>query len=241
MFGFFNKKSKKTSPHDIGARGSNAAIRAAAQEDCDWDEKKELLQGCLAAFDAGNHTNLRVFIMAYLEFKRTSGAIDKLENNTIDRGFTELITTPLLYLLERQQNPGELLDELSSDMSVYYRQIMLDLLLRQACVNNSWMMVPILLTAGADVNTGRSRPLASAATKSHIKIITLLLDANADIAQARAHVSSDKEKAFDLAIHAAQSSKSPFSATGSTVIEAPRLDITPAGRTVIKKPGDHKP
>lgn len=246
MFGMFNKKAKQPPllSRQTGAGFDMDNIRKAAQLDGDWDTKETLMQGCVAAFEDGRPENLRTFIMAYLEFKRGGGAVDRIETGGLDAGFENLISKPVLHLLERQQDPSAVLDTLSREMSVYYKQIMLDIVLRHAASTNSWMVVPVLITAGADVNAGRGRPLASAGREGHVKVVQQLLQAGANIDAARTHTSAKNMDVFEKTIRAAQSAQQgkPETARAAPAlsdertIEAPRLDIAPAGRTAIKKP-----
>ncbi len=238
MFGMFNKKSRKPPllSHETGAGFDMDDIKKAAQYDCDWDNKKTLMQGCLQAFENGRHENMRVFVTSYLEFKRQSGAVDRVETQGLDSGFDHLISKPIVQLLERQQDPQAVLDILSAQMSAYYKQIMLDIVLRHACSSNSWMVVPVLLQSGADANAGRGRPLSNAARQGHVKITTMLLQAGADIDMARSITEAKKLEAFDTTITAARKPATEDAPQPQT-LTVPRLDdIATPSRPVIKKP-----
>lgn len=178
-----------------------------------WEAKTSLLQGCITAFENGRPENLRAFIMSYLELRRADGTIAHIETGGLIKGLSELVGAPVMQLLEKQQDPTRALETLSADMSAYYRQIMLDISLRESARNNSWMVVPVLLAAGADVNAGRGRPLANAGTDQHIKIAEILLAAGADVDLARQTVvrlstshTGYNPDVFDATIHAAHAS-----------------------------------
>lgn len=240
MFGMFNRKSEKNAKKyplsfEAGAQGEAGEVYKSAQHDDDWDTKEKLLQGCIAAFEAGRPENLRSFIMGYLEFKRASGAVDKIEKGGLDGGFKGLVCKPVLHLLERQQEPQAVLDTLSAQMSPYYKQLMLDVVLRHACASNSWMVTPVLIAAGADVNAGRGRPLASAGREGHLKIVQILIDSGADIEMALDRTESKNLANFEKSILACKG-KAPAPETTQPQDSAPTLKITPAGRDTIRKP-----
>lgn len=243
MFGIFNNKASRAAKNyplsrEAGEKGLPADVHAAAQRDGSWDTKENLVQGCVAAFEKGHADNLRAFVMGYLEFKRAGGAVDKIETSPLDDGLVGLICKPVLHLLERQQHPAKVLETLTSAMSPYYKQLLLDVVLRHACVSNSWMVVPVLLEAGADVNTGRGRPLLNAARAGHVKIVTLLLQAGANIESARALTNNENKDPFEKSITACTGASAPTATpvATETVLQAPTLTITPAGRSTIKKP-----
>lgn len=240
MFGMFNRKSEKTAKkyplsYEAGAQGDAGEVYKSAQRDGDWDTKEKLLQGCIAAFEDGRPENLRSFIMGYLEFKRAGGGVDKVEKGGLDAGFEGLVCKPILHLLERQSEPQVMLDTICAQMSPYYKQLMLDVVLRHACASNSWMVVPVLITAGADINAGRGRPLASAGREGHLKIVRILLDSGADVAMAFDRTDAKNLAAFEKSILACQG-KTPAAETAPAQEIAPTLKITPAGRDTIKKP-----
>lgn len=245
MFGMFNKKADKAAKkyplsHEAGENGAPADVRKASQRDGDWETKHKLVQGCVAAFEDGRPDNLRAFVMGYLEFKRGNGNVDKIETGGLDGGFNNLICKPILHLLERQQDPTAVLATLTRDMSAYYKQLMLDIVLRHACSTNSWMVAPVLIDAGADINTGRGRPLASAGREGHVKIARLLIDAGADIDMARAVIEDKNKAAFEKTIAACATASAPEQKEDQ-VITAPTVKITAAGRDTIKKPQRPEP
>ena len=246
MFGMFNKKSKQPSPlsREVGLLGAAEAVYAASQINGNggWSCKIELMKGCIDAFEQGRPANLRAFVMGYLEFKRAQGYVTKIETEGIDDGFVHLVCDPLMLLLEKQKDPQAVLATLTDEMSPYYKQVMLDLIIRRCAMTNSWMVAPIVLAAGADANTGRGRSLCNSAHRGYTKLTQILLEHGADIEQARALVDDENIPDFDKTIQAAKaliaaSTAKPSSAIGHTqTLDAPRIDISPAGRTTIKKP-----
>ena len=243
MFGMFNNKAEKAAKkyplsREAGEKGTTADVRAASQRDGDWNTKEKLVQGCIAAFEDSRPENLRAFIMGYLEFKRKGGGVDNIETGGLDGGFDNLVCKPVLHLLERQQNPAQVLVTLTNEMSPYYKQLMLDIVLRHACATNSWMVVPVLVEAGADINTGRGRPLANAGREGHLKIVTALLAAGADIELAREMTEDKNKAAFEKSITACATSVQPAkpAPVEAQTVAAPTVKITAAGRDTIKKP-----
>lgn len=243
MFGMFNNKADKAAKkyplsQQAGEHGAPADVRKASQRDGDWDTKEKLVQGCVIAFEDGRPENLRAFLMGYLEFKRANGNVDKIEAGGLDKGFDGLVCKPILHLLERQQDPAGVLATLTTDMSAYYKQLMLDIVLRHAAATNSWMVVPVLIEAGADINTGRGRPLASAGREGHVKIARQLIDAGASIELAREQTEERNKAAFEKTVAACgalPTAAAPVEKEDQR-ITAPTVKITAAGRDSIKKP-----
>ncbi len=242
MFGMFNKKAKQPSPlsRETGLLGTSKAVYAAAQINGSggWSSKADLMEGCVEAFEQDRPDNLRAFIMGYLEFKRAHGYVTKVETKGIDDGFVHLVCDPLMLLLEKKKDPAAVLATLTDDMSPYYKQLMLDLLIRRCAMTNSWMVAPVVLAAGADVNAGRGRSLSNTARRGYVKMTQMLLEHGADIQQARALVDDDDIAEFDKTIQAAKAlgadaDKQPPAQT----LTAPRIDdIATPSRPVIKKP-----
>lgn len=242
MFGIFNKKAKVPAPsgHDIGAGSDLAAIRLAAQAHCDWSRKAPLLQGCIAAFQDNRPENLRAFIMSYLEFKRSNGNVAELHEGGMDVGFIHLIARPVLHEIERHQNPDSVLETLSAEMSPFYKQLMLDLLLREACATDGWMMAEVLIKAGADVNTGLGRPLANAGRERNLRIANILIAHGADIDMARAVlINEDRQanlEAFNATMAMTKKPDAPAPQTPSPEREDAPAKLHITARTPIKKP-----
>lgn len=182
-------------PEDIGYKGPLEKIRAKALADENYNKKTGLLTGSLKAFDEGRPENLRAFIGAYLEFKRKKGDIAELDTKAMNEGFIELVSKPILYLIEKSKSPAQTIASVVADMSDFYKQVTLDLVLREACCSNagSWFAAEAVLDAGADPNTGNHRALANAVNNKDTRIIEALYRYGANMA-AVAGGESFKEK-----------------------------------------------
>lgn len=221
MFGLFNKKA---SPYSA-AKGQYAAAteikQLAAQAVNDWSVKQPLLQGAIAAFEEGRPENLQAFLSGYLEFKRARGSVEELEKKGMDDGLTNLVGKPVVLMLEKQPDPARVLQQLTDGLSPYYRQLMLDIALRRCCSTNSWMVLPAVIAAGADVNCHHGRPLYLAYAHDNQNILAVLLQHGADPARSMGQFSENKRYAFADAVQAAQ-------AQSPQTDEAPKLRIAPA-------------
>jgi hypothetical protein len=202
-------------------------VRRKAMADISWQKKQGLLNSCIAAFEADNADDWRIFLMGYLELKRGAYALDAAQTAGMDQGLANLVANPVMYMLERHKKPAAALRELTADMSDFYRQHVLDLTLRQACARGSWVAVAPLLSAGANVNTAHGRPLFLALVNNQPDIARALLKEGAasDLALA---LTDDKNRAAVTA--RLQALQPPAPAPKRAASPKP-----PAARPVIKK------
>ena len=248
MFGMFNNKAERNAKkyplsRDAGEHGTPENAYVAAQRDGGggWTSKKELLAGCVAAFEAGRPQNLRSFVTGYLEFKRANGSVSKMETEGIDDGFVGLLCDPIMLLLEKQKEPAAVLETLTREMSPYYKQILLDLVLRRCAMTNSWMVMPVIIAAGADVNAGRGRALSNTGRRGFVQLTRILLDAGADIGMARALLEAEnKQDALDAFIKTIAAAKgttpAPDVSAQEGAADEPPAKLVITTRTPIKKP-----
>ena len=177
----FFKKSQPVLLFDTGKQGKLADIAAEARKETgDWKIRKNLLDGCVAAFREGKPENLACFLANYLSLKREVGDVTKLANGPMDEGFKGLVAKPSCLLIEESNKPMETLDLLSKNMSPYFKQVFLDLILREATASQGAYAAQIVLDAGADPNTGSGRPVANAVLRQDHKTIELLYRYGAD-------------------------------------------------------------
>ncbi len=194
---------------DTGYNGKPEKVRERALADTEYTKKIELVEGCIKAFDEGRPENFRAFLGAYLEFKRKNGSLDKITKEGMDDGIVNLASRPLMRLIEKSQTPAETIASLTLGLSPYYRQAALDLALREAAGKAaSWFVVEAVLAAGADVDTGGGRPLASALRNDNTRIANILFTHGADF---------DKVPLFGEPDHAAKAAalKEKFAAAAA--------------------------
>ncbi len=194
---------------ETGLNGKPEKVREKALVDSEYTKKIELVEGCMKAFDEGRPENFRTFLGAYLEFKRKSGSLDKIMTEGMDEGIVNLASRPLMRLIEKSQTPAQTIESLTTGLSPYYRQVALDLALREASGKaNSWFVVEAVLAAGADANAGGGRPLASAIRNDNTRIAGILFTHGADF---------DKVPAFAEAGHATKAAalKEKFAAAAA--------------------------
>ncbi len=213
MLGIFNRTNQKQElrTFETGLNGTLADIRTAAQMGGNW------------------------------EYKREDGSISNIETQSLDGGLTHLVGKPLVHLLERQKNPAQTLEILTEEMSAYYKQMLLDIVLRHAANQHSWMVVPVLLAAGADINTGRGRPLFSALRNGNLRMAHILIDAGADVDMAlRLAAREDDDDDITAATQTLRLLRGDTDTAAQDNFETGTPPVASSPRTIIKKPeGPH--
>jgi hypothetical protein len=179
-FNIFARKDPKEAQHMMGLEGLPSDVRQAAKADIKYQVKKPLLEGALAAYAQGRKENIAAFVSGYLEFKRDFGYINAMVTQEIDEGCERMLCGPLLTRMEKSADPVSVFDDFSKDLTPYYRQTLLDLMLRFASYTDAWSVGQVLIRLGADVNTASGRPLYHAVKSRSNKMTALLIATGAD-------------------------------------------------------------
>lgn len=179
-FNVFSRKDSKQDQFNLGLNGETQDIRRAAKADSKYSTKIPLIDGALTAYEQGRKENIAAFVAGYLEFKRDFGYINVMVMQELDEGSEKLLCTPLLRAMEKSTTPVVVFDEFTKDLTPYYRQTLLDMMLRFASYTDAWSVGQTLLTLGADVNTASGRPLYHAVKSRSNKMTALLITAGAD-------------------------------------------------------------
>lgn len=229
MKGFFNRKSAAP-PAELTSEQAAALARRDGNYTSKQPDAARLLQRAVA----GDSAPFFAFLQAYLVFKRENGNYDQSHSDGLDSGYQHLLCRPALSYIEQMPDAKEALAQMTAQYSPFYRQMLCDLLLRDAAATGSWAAVEVLLAAGADPNCGQGRPLNSAVREGHPRIVQMLLAAGADQALTLS-LKDDEDEADDFTdkLERLRAVAPKTTASLERPAEAPRLRLSqPKGPNV---------
>jgi hypothetical protein len=92
-------------------------IRAKAGEDCNYEDKVELLGKCIVDLvQKNNAAPLAAFMNAYLEFKRGKGALIRIDVAGLDNGLTHLVAVAAGTIADLSADPAAQMEKLGRAM-----------------------------------------------------------------------------------------------------------------------------
>lgn len=223
MKGFFNRKSPAP-PAEL----TTEQAAALARRDGNYSTKQADAQRLLQRAVAGDTAPFFAFLQSYLVYKRELGNYEKSHSDGLDSGYTHLLCRPALSYIEQMRDAKEALAQMTAQYSPFYRQMLCDILLREAASNGSWAAVEVLLASGADPNCGQGRPLNSAVREGHPRIVQMLLAAGADTDLTLLCLKDDDDKAEDFLEKLERLRSVPAKTTAALErpAEAPRLRLS---------------
>jgi hypothetical protein len=146
--------------YDYGFKGASDTVYGMAMISAYTKDKEPLLKGCVDAFSAGRHKNLRAFFAGYMHTKLQGIAVPG------DRILQEYMLQPMQAAVTGSPKPYNTLDFLLGAMTTEDRKASIDLLLRDACARGDVKMARMTLELGADAKTNKhSAVLGVAASK----------------------------------------------------------------------------
>lgn len=183
------------------------AICALAMNGADYSKKLPAVEAFSAAAVAGDIAPLATFLYHYMVYKRSNGNYERAHEHGLDNGYVHLLCRPAIRHIECSADGHEALRNLMADYPPFYRQMLMDLSLREAAASGGWVAVEALLAAGADANTAHGRPLLSATLNGYPRVVDLLLDAGADPAISRLESKNTAE--FDQRLKTYRAARPP--------------------------------
>lgn len=128
----------------------------------------------------GDMDALHAFLYAYLVERRMNGDYTKSEKDGLDDDYCNVFCQPAMNYIEQSPDAMQALERLTRDYAPFYHQMFVNLLLRHAASEGSWVSVAVALQAGAEANTFFGRPLYRAVDTGQIAIVEHLLRHGAD-------------------------------------------------------------